>query len=128
MKTKNVVAAFIIAVCTFAASGAFAQEQPAIRIYPSGENLKLVFGYDSKVPVLVDFYDSKGIFGSDKIDQTKFDRGFIKRYQLKRTDLKTFWVDVKSNEVSARFKLTSSDGKWTSVLETVTYNNPVAMR
>jgi hypothetical protein len=105
MKTKNVVAAFIIAVCTFAASGVFAQEQPAIRIYPSGENLKLVFGYDSKVPVLVDFVDNNGIFGSDKVDQTRFDGGFIKRYHLKRTDLKTFWIDVKSNEVSARFKL-----------------------
>lgn len=128
MKTKNVVAAVILAVCTFAASGAFAQE-PAITIYPSGDNLKLVFGYDSKVPVLVDFFDGKEVFGSDKIDQTKFDKGFIRKYQLKRPDLKTFWVNVKSNEVSAQFKLTSTgNGKWTSTLETVTYNNPVAMR
>jgi hypothetical protein len=129
MKTKNVIAAFIIAVFTFAASGAFAQEQPAIRIYSTGDNLKLVFGYDSKVPVTVDFSDNEGIFGSDRVSQTKFTGGFIRRYKLNLTNMNSFWVDVKSNEVSARYKLTSAgNGKWTSMLETVTYNNPVAMR
>jgi hypothetical protein len=128
MKTKNGVAA-LIAVCTFAALGAFAQQQPAIRIYSAGDNLKLIFGYDSKTPVLVDFLDDQGVFGSDKVNQTKFAGGFIRRYKLNLRELNSFWVDVKNNEVSARFKLTSTaNGKWVSTLETVTYNNPVAVR
>lgn len=129
MKTKNVVTAMIIAAFTFAASGAFAQESPAIKIYQSGEYLKVVFGYDSTVPVSIDFLDNKGSFGSDRIHQTTFDKGFIKKYQLTREGRETFWVDVKNNVVSARFKLTATPkGQWVSALETVTYNNPIAKR
>lgn len=128
MKTKNVVAAFIIAVCTFAASGAFAQEQPAIKMYQAGENLKLVFAYDSKVPVIIDFLDANGTFGTDKVDHQGLKKGFIRHYRVKRDNSDAYWVNVKNDYVSARFIIETSKGKLTATLETVTYNNPVAMR
>jgi hypothetical protein len=129
MKTRNVIAAAIIGVCVFATTSVFAQEKPSIQIYPSGENLKIAFGYDSKVPVFVSFHDNNGVFGTDKIDQTRFEKGFVKKYQIKRDIQNAYWVDVKNNLISARFKLEATPkGQWVSTLESVTYNNPVAMR
>jgi hypothetical protein len=129
MKTKNVVTALILAVGTFVAAETIAQEQPAIQIYPSGDNLKVVFGYDSKVPVLVDFYDKQGALISDKIEPGTFNKGFVKKYQVDREGQETFWVDVRNNVVSTRFQITASPkGQWISKLESVSYNNPIAKR
>ena len=129
MKTKNTLAAMIIAIVAFTTFSAFAQEEPAIRIYPTGQNLKVVFGYDSTVPVTIDFIDNQGTFSSDQISQNKFKHGFIKTYSVKRDKQDTFWMEVKNNTVNARYKIKSTPkGQWVSTLETVTYNNPVAVR
>jgi hypothetical protein len=129
MKTRNVLAAMVMTVCMFATVVASAQqEEPAIKMYQAGESLKLVFGYDSKEPVVVDFQDASGTFGTDKIDQPGLEKGFIRHYHIKRDNNDAYWVNVKNDYVSARFKIETNKGKLTSILETVTYNNPIAKR
>jgi hypothetical protein len=129
MKTRNVLVALMMTVCTFAAVVASAQqEEPAIKMYQAGENLKLVFGYDSKEPVVIDFLDANGTFGTDKVDQPGLVKGFIRHYHIKRDNNDAYWVNVENDFVSARFRIETKKGKLTSILETVTYNNPIAKR
>lgn len=128
MKTRNILVACAIGVCMFATVAASAQEEPAIRVYQSGKLLKVVFGYDSKVPVIVEFLDQNGTFSTDKVDEAAFSKGFIRRYNIKRDQDDNFWINVKNDMVSARFKISTAKGKLTSDLESVTYNHPIAQR
>jgi len=128
MKTRNVLVALVMTIATLASVIASAQEEPAIKVYPNGELLKVVFGYDSKVPVIVEFEDQNGIFSTDKVDAAAYIKGFMRRYDVRRENSEPYWLNIKNDLVSARFKITTQKGKLTSTLETVTYNNPIAKR
>ena len=128
MKTKSVLAALMVSIGLFASAPSSAQTEPAIKVYPSGELLKVVFAYDSKVPVIVEFEDQYGIFGTDRVEASSFSGGFMKRYQVKRENNEPYWLNIKNDSVSARFKITTQKSKITSTLETVTYTHPIAKR
>lgn len=129
MKTRNILAALAMTVCMFATTAASAQGEPAIKIYPTDDVLKVVFGYESKAPVTIDFIDNNGVLTSDRVEGIKYEKGFMKKYRIQRDSKELFWVHVRSEAVSASFKITTnSKGQYISNLETVTYNHPIAKR
>jgi hypothetical protein len=121
---KKVILVFGALVAMAATYTASAQEQPAISIIPSKDNvIKLTYAYASEKPVLVSFLDKTGVIGIDRIKGESFEKGFKKHYKIDRQKNDQLWLQVNSRELSATYKLTSTtDGRWDAQLESVTYN------
>ena len=121
---KKIMLAFGLIVAIMASYSVSAQEQPAISINPSKDNIiKLIYGYASEKPVTVSFLDRTGLIGTDKIQGESFEKGFKKHYKIDRQKGDQLWLQVNSRELSATYKLTSTvEGRWEAQLESVTYN------
>jgi len=131
MKTKMLILGVVVAaISTFMISRAEAQENPlpAVKIISTDrtDEVKLIFGYDSRIPVTVMFSNDKGIFFQDKIKGENLDKGFSKRYQLSPTPGNDVWVEVTSHELSVIYRMSvAKNGKWLAQLEKTTYHYPV---
>ena len=129
MKTKIIIAGIIVAfVSAFAVTRAKAQqpEQPAIKIVPTSKKdmIKVIYAYHTNQSVKVNFSTSEGLIKSDEVRGKDFDGGFYKKYDLQNINGNTLWVEITSPELSATFKLKSTNGKWIAELERTTYNYP----
>lgn len=129
MKTKVILAGMIIAVLAAWTVNAQAPDEPSIRILPAAEQgkVKLVYARDSRSNVDVRFMDESGLLKSDRIKAGSFEKGFIKKYDVSRIKNKSFWMEVRSADLTVRYKLVESrDGKsFVPYLEQTTYNHPL---
>lgn len=128
MKTKLLLAGLI----TFMTAGittAQPQDEPAVKILPAAEvgTLKVVYGYDSRSTVEVRFIGESGLLKTDRIKAGTFNKGFLKKYDVRRIKDNSFWVEISSAELKVRYKMVSSaDGKsFIPHLEQTTYNHPL---
>jgi hypothetical protein len=123
-RMKKVILALGMVVAMVATYTASAQEQPAISIIPSKDNvIKLTYAYASEKPVAVSFVDKTGVISTDRITSQSFENGFKKHYKIDRQKNDQLWLQINSRELSATYKLTSTvDGRWDATLESVTYN------
>ena len=131
MKTKMLILGVVIAVISaITVSRAKAQDGqlPAVKIISTdiSDVVKLIYGYDSREPVMVKFLGKDGIFFQDRVKGENLISGFSKKYKLRPTPGSDIRVEVSSNELSVTYHLTvGKNGKWTAQLETTTYNYPV---
>lgn len=129
MKTKAILLGVVVAALsamTLGEAKAQGNEQPSIRVVSSNQDdiIKVIYGYDSE-KVEVKFLDGAGLITSDKIQGKTFDKGFIKKYKVERIKGGDFWVEVKSTELSATYRMRKDEnGKWAAQLEKATYNYP----
>lgn len=126
MKTKiTLVAGFAMALImlAFQNSNAQATNEPAVKVVPAGGAIKVIYAQGGEQAVLVKFLDQDNIALTDRIDSKNFDKGFIKRYDIKSVKGDTFWVEVSTRDFSALYKLTRDSKKstWQSTLESATY-------
>lgn len=131
MKTRTLILGVVIAVISaLTVSHVKAQDGqlPAVKVIPTDETdvIKVIYGYDSREPVMVTFLGEDGIFFQDKVQGENLTNGFSKKYKVRPVQGKEIHVEVSSLEISVKYRLTVSDrGKWIAQLETTTYNYPV---
>ena len=131
MKTKTLVLGVVIAaVSMFAVSRVHAQENPlpAVKIIPTdlADVVKVIYGYDTRMPVTVKFLSEDGVFFQDKVQGENLANGFSKKYKLPVVNDSDIWVEVSGPEVSMIYKMvTAKNGKWIAQLKKTTYNYPV---
>lgn len=130
MKTKTIIFGIVIAAISSISITTKAQlNQPEIRIVPTLESsvIKVIYGYDTKESVKVTFTeaDNKTIL-TDKINGNEFKGGFQRKYNMRKLEDNVFWVEVTSQELSARYKVShDKNGRWLAQLEKTTYNYPI---
>ncbi len=131
MKTKTLVLGVLVAALSmFAVSPVHAQDNPlpAVKIIPTDltDVVKIIYGYDTRMPVTVKFLGDDGVFFQDKVKGEDLKKGFSKKYKMPHTPGSDIWVEVSSNELSVIYKMAiSKEGKWIAQLEKTTYNYPV---
>lgn len=131
MKTKMLILGVVVAaLSTITISSVQAQETPlpAVKIISTDklDEVKLIYGYDSSMPVTITFSGYNGIFFQDKVKGENLENGFSKKYKIAPTRGKDVWVEVSSPELSVTYKMeVAKNGKWTAQLEKTTYNYPV---
>jgi hypothetical protein len=131
MKTKTLVLGVLVAALSmFAVSRVHAQDNPlpAVKIIPTdlSDVVKVIYGYDTDMPVTVKFMGNEGVFFQDKIKGEDVQKGFSRKYKLPTSKNSDLWVEVSSDELSVIYKMAvSKEGKWIAQLEKTTYNYPV---
>jgi hypothetical protein len=127
MKTKLVIAA--IAIVGFFSSQVQAQigDESKIKILPSKAGiLKVHYAMEISEPITVKFFNRDGILTTDVIEGI-YEKGLMKRYNIKKINTKDFWVEVSSAKMTVTHRVVPSRDKQTfaSYLEKTTYNYPV---
>jgi hypothetical protein len=126
MKTKAILLAGLFMI--FGAAQAQEIFEPAIKILPTSEKgiLKVLYAYNTGQSVRVKFFNEDGVMLSDQIQASSFQNGFLKKYDVRELDLRTFFVEVSSPSVSATYKLTESKDRKSFVpaLERASFKNP----
>ncbi len=131
MKTKMLILGVVVAaLSTIMVSRAQAQENmlPAVKIIPTDLNdvVKVIYGYDTRMPVTVKFLGDEGVFFQDKVKGENLENGFVKKYRLPHEAGSDLRVEVSSSELSVIYKLeTAKNGKRIAQLEEITYHYPV---
>ncbi len=131
MKTKMLILGVVVAaLSTIMVSRAQAQDNmlPAVKIIPTDLNdvVKVIYGYDTRMPVTVKFLGDEGVFFQDKIKGENLEKGFVKKYRLPREAGSDLRVEVSSSELSVIYKMEPTrNGKWVAQLEEITYHYPV---
>lgn len=128
MKTRNLFAGIVWMFATAGIASAQPIDEPAVKILPAAEQgmLKVLYGYDARGTVEVRFIGENGLLKSDRIKAGSFEKGFLKKYDVRRIKDKNFWVEVRSANLVVRYKMVGSeDGKsFMPQLEQTTYNHP----
>lgn len=127
MKTKLIIAA--IAIVGFFSSQVQAQigDEAKIKILPSKAGiLKVHYAMEISEPITVKFFNRDGILTTDVIEGV-YEKGLMKRYNVKNINTKDFWVEVSSSKMTVTHHVVPSKDKQTfaSYLEKTTYNYQV---
>jgi hypothetical protein len=127
MKTKFIIAA--IAIVGIFSSQVQAQngEEARIKILPSKAGiLKVHYAMEISEPITVKFFDRDGLLATDVIEGTYYEKGLMKRYNVKNISDASYWVEVSSPKLTVRHRVVpSKDGQtFTSYLEKTTYSYP----
>jgi hypothetical protein len=128
MKTKLIIAA--IAIVGFFSSQVQAQvgDESKIKILPSKAGiLKVHYAMEISEPITVKFFNRDGLLTTDVIEGTHYEKGLMKRYNVKSISTKDYWVEVSSSKLTVTYRVVPSRDKQTfaSYLEKTTYNYPV---
>lgn len=125
MKNNLFLAAFFV----LASVGASAQAiETPVGIIPGGEPgvLKVIYARASAEMVTVRFINENGTLITDRIRAEEFDRGFQKKYDVRRIQENNFWIEVQSGALLIRYRMEpNAQGKLVPTLET--YREPQPM-
>lgn len=128
MKTKLIIAALaIVGLFSSQVQAQVGDEAARIKILPSKDGiLKVHYALEINEPITVKFFDRDGILGTDVISGTHYEKGLMKRYNVKNINAKDFWVEVSSSKISVTHRVVPSRDKksFASHLEKTIYNYP----
>jgi hypothetical protein len=128
MKTKLIVAALAIVGLFSSQVQAQVGDEAKIKILPSkGGILKVHYAMEINEPITVKFFNRDGILTTDVIAGTHYEKGLMKRYNVKNINTKDFWVEVSSSKMTVTHRVVPSRDKqsFAAYLEKTTYNYPV---
>jgi hypothetical protein len=126
MKTKAILLAGLFMIY----GAAQAQEifEPAVKILPTKDKgiLKVLYAYNTDQSVSVKFFNEDGVLLSDRVKANTFQKGFSKKYDVRKIGSGNFFVEVSSARMSVTYKMIESqDGKnLIPVLEKASYMHP----
>jgi Flp pilus assembly protein CpaB len=130
MKTKAIICGVVVAaISSLVMSQAHAQGQdiPAVKVISTDQSdmIKVIYAYNAVSPVKIKFTNAEGLLFEEKLKGKGLERGFMKRYNVEEIKGDIFWVEIESQELSVKFKVTpSKTEKLSSQLEKVTHNFP----
>ncbi|HEY0744727.1 MAG TPA: hypothetical protein VGD40_24845 [Chryseosolibacter sp.] len=127
MKTKLIIAA--VAIVGFFSTQVQAQigDEAKVKILPSKAGiLKVHYAMEISEPITVRFFNREGVLATDVISG-QYDKGLMKRYNVKNITSKDFWVEVSSAKMTVTHHVVPSKDQQTfaAYLEKTTYNYPV---
>jgi hypothetical protein len=129
MKTKLMIAALaLVGLFSSQVQAQVGDEAARIKILPSKDGiLKVHYALEINEPVTVKFFDRDRILATDVISGVNYEKGLMKRYNVKHINSKDFWVEVSSSKVTVTHRVVPSKDKksFASYLEKTTYNYPV---
>ncbi len=133
MKSKAILFGLVVALLgIFAISQSHAQTVDAsgISVLPAnrGDMIKVIYANEASETVEIRFLDADGLIKSDKINPESFEKGFSKKYKVKRLASDGFWIEVKNPELSVLYKVDNKDGKWLAQLEKTVSQRALASR
>jgi hypothetical protein len=82
-----------------------------VEILPAKENgfVKILFVGGNSSNVRVKFYNEKGLYTVDVIGRNTFQKGFLKKYDIRNVRSgESFWIDVSQNDFIASYKMIHS--------------------
>jgi hypothetical protein len=94
-----------------------------VKIIPTdlADVVKVIYGYDTRMPVTVKFLSEDGVFFQDKVQGENLAKGFSKKYKLPNATDSDIWVEVSGSEVSMIYKMVlAKNGKWMAQLKKTT--------
>ena len=119
MKTSTTILAALFTVISLGAMATNpSHNEPVVKILPNEEAgfLKLLYVNNEKKHVKVAFYGEDGMIIKDRIKASKFDGGFVKKYDLTELKPGKYWVQITDSNSSVRYQLIHSSEKpvWAS--------------
>ncbi len=119
--TTIAILAFLLAVA-FQKATAQDNSKPQVKILPANENgfIKILFLGNNSSDVQVKFYNDKGLYTVDYVKNDSFDKGFLKKYDIRNVKAgESFWIEISSSVISASYKMTPSkdDGGYVASLQ-----------
>jgi hypothetical protein len=132
MKNKTILIGMMVAaICAFTLVQSKAQtfDPLGVKILPTDRQdmIKVIYANDNNSEVEIKFHDASGLIKKDKIEANSFEKGFAKKYKVKRQPADEFWLEVNNPEMTAIYKMkTNKDGKWIAELEQTTSHKMVA--
>lgn len=126
MKTKAILLAGLFIIV----GAAHAQQilEPSVRILPTAEKgiLKVLYAYNTGQSVSVKFFNEDGLLLSDRIKANTFQNGFMKKYDVRKIESKSFFVEISSARMSVTYKMTESKERkdFIPVLEKTSFMYP----
>ena len=129
MKTKLIIAAIaLVGLFSSQVQAQVGDDAARIKILPSKSGiLKVHYALEINEPITVKFFDRNGLLATDVIKGTHYEKGIMKRYNVKNINAKDFWVEVSSSKLAVTHRVVPSKDKqsFASYLERTTYNYPV---
>lgn len=127
MKTKLIIAAIAIVGLFSTQAQAQIGDEAKIKILPSKAGiLKVHYAMEITEPITVKFFSREGLLATDVISG-QFDKGLMKRYNVKNITSDDFWVEVSSPKLTVTHRVVPSRDQQTfaAYLEKTTYNYAV---
>lgn len=125
-KTILIAGLAVALACVASITRAQALGESAIKVVPGAEraSVKVIYAHAPVTAVEVKFTSSEGVLVQDRIASAS-PKGFIKKYDLSRLEANSYWVEIKSRELTVVYKLElGRDGKTSMpVLQTTTYQH-----
>lgn len=132
MNTKTIILGVVVAALSLFTLNASAQAPdlaPAKVVSAKNDMIKLIYSHPAESSVEVKFLDSDGLIKRERIKAQSFEKGFAKTYKVERLSDDDFWVEIKSQDMTVTYKMTSTQkGIWSAELEKSTYHPVVASR
>jgi hypothetical protein len=113
MKTLQGITSILLFLFSMAFTNVKAQTDNEIKveILPAKENgfIKVLFVGDNTADVHVKFYNEKGLYTVDAISRSTFQKGFLKKYDIRNVRVgESFWIDVSLNDFVTSYKMIQS--------------------
>lgn len=125
-KTILIAGLAVALACVALITRAQTPGEPAVKVVPGAERgtVKVIYAQAPVTAVEVKFIGNEGVVMQDKITSLS-QKGFIKKYNISRLEANSYWIEIKSPELSVTYKLeVGRDGKTSlPVLQTTTYHH-----
>ena len=114
MKTqKTILATLAIVMASTFSFGQTINNKSEVRVLPHHESgvLRLLYSGEEKETVTVKFYSGNALISKDKVKADKFNKGFIKLYDLRKLEAGDFKVEVETSGKSTGYAFTINEDK-----------------
>lgn len=114
MKTqKTILATLAIVMASTFSFGQSINNKSEVRVLPHHESgvLRLLYSGEEKETVTVKFYSGNALISKDKVKADKFEKGFIKLYDLRKLEAGDFKVEVETSGKSTGYAFTINEDK-----------------
>lgn len=134
MKIKTLILGLAVAILSaISLTEAKSQtlDQSLVTVLPDAQKdlIKVIYNYNSNDNVVVKFIDADGLFLTDRIKATAFDRGFVKKYEVNRSRGDEFLLEVSNPEFAITYMLsTNKDGIWVAEFQKAIQHRVLASR
>ncbi len=134
---KKKLALTLLAIAVVFSGTLFAQttESPlpsiveSVKVLPTDKQgiIKVLYALESDSPVAIKFFNQNGQIGSDQVSKDRYEKGFLKWYDVRHIDATDFSVEVSTENATVRYRIIPSKDRKTfeSVLEKVSYNEVI---
>lgn len=103
----------------------------AIKILPSGKAglVKLLYVNPDEKAAVVTLHSANGVIFTETVRSSRFNKGFIKLYDVSMLKSGTYWLEVQDSELSVKYELALKDGNmWVNYWNNYLPSSVVAMK